>query len=67
VPRFAAPKGDINPRLFDHLIGASKLGGNAIPRAFAALEIDNNLKSHVQQCTPGVIFGLEVLDRYRPS
>jgi hypothetical protein len=43
------------------LASASKLGGNAIPSAFAVLEIDNNLKSHVQQRPPGVIFRLEVL------
>jgi hypothetical protein len=43
------------------LASASKLGGNAIPSAFAALEIDDDLKPHVQQGSPGVIFRLEVL------
>jgi hypothetical protein len=54
--------GDIDPRYsINSLASASKLGGNAIPSAFAVLEIDNNLKSHVQQRPPGVIFRLEVL------
>ena len=56
------PIGDIDPRYsINSLASASKLGGNAIPSAFAVLEIDNNLKSHVQQRPPGVIFRLEVL------
>jgi hypothetical protein len=46
--------------LFDPSLANSK-GGNAIPSAFAALEIDNNLKSHVQHRSPGVIFRLEAL------
>ena len=33
-------------------------GGSAIPSAFAALEIDNNLKSHEQHHSPGVIFSI---------
>jgi hypothetical protein len=53
------PIGDIDPRYsINSLASASKLGGNAIPSAFAVLEIDNNLKSHVQQRPPGVIFAL---------
>ena len=56
------PIGDIDPRYsINSLASVSKLGGNAIPSAFAVLEIDNNLKSHVQQRPPGVIFRLEVL------
>jgi hypothetical protein len=61
--RGALPIGDIDPRYsINSLASASKLGGNAIPSAFAVLEIDNNLKSHVQQRPPGVIFRLEVLE-----
>ena len=53
------PIGDIDPRYsINSLASVSKLGGNAIPSAFAVLEIDNNLKSHVQQRPPGVIFAL---------
>ena len=56
------PIGDIDPRYsINSLASASKLGGNAIPSAFAVLEIDNNLKSHVQQRPPGVIFCVEAL------
>ena len=62
------PIGDIDPRYSNNsLASASKLGGNAIPSAFAVLEIDNNLKSHVQQRPPGVIFRLRCWDCYRPS
>jgi len=44
------------------IASASKLGDNAIPSAFAAHEIDDDLKTDVQQRSPGVIFRLEVLE-----
>jgi len=50
------------PRLFDHLIGERQQAWRQRnPECIAVLEIDNNLKSHVQQRPPGVIFRLEVL------
>jgi len=56
------PIGDIEPGYsITSLASASKLGGSAIPSAFAALEIDDDLKPHVQQGSPGVIFRLDVL------
>jgi hypothetical protein len=42
-------------------LASDSKGGNAIPSAFAALGIDNNLKSHVQHRRLGVIFRLETL------
>jgi hypothetical protein len=49
------------------LASASKLGGNAIPSAVAVLEIDDDLKLHIQQRSPGVIFRLDVAGNvYRP-
>ena len=56
------PIGDIDPRLFDHLIGERQQAWRQRnPECIAVLEIDNNLKSHVQQRPPSVIFRLEVL------
>jgi hypothetical protein len=44
-----ASTGDIEPCYsITSLASASKLGSNAIPNAFAALEIDGDLKPHVQ-------------------
>jgi hypothetical protein len=43
------------------LESTSKLGGSAIQSAFAALGIDDDLKPHVLQHSPGVIFRLEML------
>jgi hypothetical protein len=49
-------------QLLDHLIrGRQKAWANAIPSAFAAIEIDDDPKPHVQQRSPGVIFRFEAL------
>jgi hypothetical protein len=51
------PIADIEPGYsITSLASASKLGGNAIPSVFAALEIDDDLIPHVQQRSPGAIF-----------
>jgi hypothetical protein len=56
------PIGDIEPSYsITSYADARKLGANAIPSAFAALEIDDDPKPHVQQRSPGVIFRFEAL------
>ncbi|MFZ0723894.1 MAG: hypothetical protein WCA26_04220 [Xanthobacteraceae bacterium] len=54
--------GDIEPSYsITSFAEASRLDANAIPSAFAALEIDDDPKPHVQQRSPGVIFRFEAL------
>ena len=54
------PTGDIEPG-FDHLMGERQQAVGNASECIRGLEIDDNLKPHVQQRSPSVILRLEVL------